>query len=58
MEIGRSNLLMMLGHRVVFAEIIGSIEAALPPIHVKVALADAVTNPVKSRMSIAFERFC
>jgi hypothetical protein len=50
MEIRGSNLLMM-GRRVVFAEIIGAVEAALLPIDVKVALADAVTNPVKSHVN-------
>jgi hypothetical protein len=54
MEIRSSNLLMV-GRWVMFAEIIGSVEAALSPVHVKfiigLALADhAVANPVEMRV--------
>jgi hypothetical protein len=47
MEIRGSNLLMM-DRWVMLAEIIGAVETALAPIYMKLALADTITNPVKS----------
>jgi hypothetical protein len=46
----RIELLMMCCW-VVFGEIFGSVEAALSPVHVKSALADAVANPVKAHVN-------
>ena len=41
----------MMGSGVMFAEIIGAVEAALAPVDMKLALANAITNPVKAHVN-------
>lgn len=45
-ETGGANL-FILGHRVMFREIVSFVETAAFPIDIKLALADAITNPIK-----------
>jgi len=41
----------MMGRWVMLAEIIGAVEAAFTPVDVKLALADAIANPVKAHVN-------